>query len=743
MPAFTFSETEQLLRLDNGMLRLAWSREDGALCLVERVAGSTLIRRCSAYPVVDVACNHAQDWLGARFFVRYLSHSVSDEAGVAVVTIIIGLGPLKLADRYEVAGALIRRSVTLTNVSLDAMRVFAVRMNWPDLQLSAGTWHFEAPGNSVRPRVPLEVAAAQRLHLLPRRFFAPGLRRNSALEPAPALGPGLIALTGRPANVDTAETLLCWYYSEAQAATPFVEGAGGDGSAALTLGHTVELARVLASDQQSTLTAQLLLLVPLDWPQALDQFREIMLPLGPEPLVNRAEWISDAALYEVHPGFFGGFRGLAARLPALVELGITALVLLPIWQHQPVLGRAWEADELTDDDVYAVRDFMHLDPTLGTADELRSLVATAHSYGLRVLVDFPLHGCSSDADCVTEHPDWFLYDEDGMPAAPTRAGSDRARAGCIRFNAANPELQAYLYEQAIRHFQQYGFDGYRIVGPYTPLPHWADGASEAGNAIGMLPLLRRLRHTLRQRKRDAVLICDLHGPLFSQVHDACYDYVVHHMFVHMALNRVTPAELGDYLADYQATWPAADVRCCFVETHETCDLNPIADGLRGSRISRMLLAGMIYCGFVPVMRSGQEEDYRALRELLQLRQAHTVLRRGSVLYRRVQCDSPHVFSVTRVLGSAIVVGLLHIAPHRRTVTVNLAPIVADTAAGPYRLRELSQQHCWPEEARSAWSLTELGQVRLTLEPFSAYCLSLELYEDEAAIVCGMAQPAVE
>src|SRR5439155_8542525 len=123
----------------------------------------------------------------------------------------------------------------------------------------------------------------------------------------------------------------------------------------------------------------------------------------------------------------------------------------------------------------------------------------------------------------------------------------------------------------------------------------------------------------------------------------------HHMFLHMALNRVAPAELSEWLEDRDRALPAGVTRVCFTENHQTRIANPLADGLRGSRISRMLLAGMVFCGFVPRIWSGQERgEEHFVGQLLHMWGTQAALRHGRVLYNAVPCSSRQVFLVLRV-----------------------------------------------------------------------------------------------
>jgi alpha-glucosidase len=107
-------------------------------------------------------------------------------------------------------------------------------------------------------------------------------------------------------------------------------------------------------------------------------------------------WWQTGILYQVYPRSFqdsngdgvGDLAGIVARLPYLVELGIDAIWLSPIFTSPMA------------DFGYDIADYTSIDPLFGTLDDFDALVARAHSLGLKLLLDFvPNH--TSD-----RHP-WF------------------------------------------------------------------------------------------------------------------------------------------------------------------------------------------------------------------------------------------------------------------------------------------------------------------------------------------------
>lgn len=695
---FELIETGSELRLRTPELELGWSRESGALVVLALRGAPNVLGHGPPRAGLDVAIGAAGGWTARRSFARFLSHRLAEDEAGLTLTVSVGLGPTIVRDRYRVRGALVERRAELENAGSEDLRIFGVRLGLPNARVgNAQGCRLEAPGNSVRPRVPLAVAAAQRRDILPRRFFAPGVRGGGALEPAPTQGPGLLALHGSPPQ----QTLLCWYEARADAALPFVEGADG-WLDAVTLVHEVGLTGWLRPGERLATGAQHLTLAAGPWEEARALFRAALSPGG-----GQADWVRDTPLYLCSAADHGGLAGLAAAVPGLADLGVGALVLRPI--HLMAESQ--------------ILDLERVDPALGDAAELRGVVEAAHGAGLRVILDLALQGCAADSRHLAEHPEWFARDEAGSfviglpadaPATSVHPGV-AVGPGCYSFEWRSDELQTFLLSWACAQVDRLGLDGFRAVAPYSPALSWGRRPPHHASDGALLPLawLGRLRAELAARSPDLALLATLSGPAPGAVCDGLYDYPAHLMFVHAALRRMTCRELGDYLDDMAYAAPAGPARIGFMESHDTWEVNPLADGLRGSRISRMLQAGMALCGLVPSLWSGQEQgDEPFLRALLALWRAEPALRRGAADYTAARCDQPAVLTVLREYGGRRLLGLMHTGPRQARVSLSFPG--GEAAGLPRDLLGAAPLSGEPAD----------GGLRLLLAPFGAYCLEL-------------------
>ena len=120
-------------------------------------------------------------------------------------------------------------------------------------------------------------------------------------------------------------------------------------------------------------------------------------------------WYKDAVIYQIHvKSFFdadndgiGDFRGLLEKLDYIVELGVTALWLLPFY---PSPRR---------DDGYDIADYRGVHPEYGTLNDVRRLIAAAHERGLRVIAELVVNHTSD------QHP-WFQRARHARPGSVAR-----------------------------------------------------------------------------------------------------------------------------------------------------------------------------------------------------------------------------------------------------------------------------------------------------------------------------------
>lgn len=146
----------------------------------------------------------------------------------------------------------------------------------------------------------------------------------------------------------------------------------------------------------------------------------------------------ETVLYELHPGLEGGYAGIEARLPALAQLGITAIELMPIADFPG--ARNWGYDGVLP---YAP------DTAYGTADALKHLIDTAHGLGMMVFLDVVYNHFGPDGNYLSAYAADFF---DASAQTPWGPAIDFSR----------PQVRQYFAENALYWINEFRFDGLRL-----------------------------------------------------------------------------------------------------------------------------------------------------------------------------------------------------------------------------------------------------------------------------------------
>ena len=174
---------------------------------------------------------------------------------------------------------------------------------------------------------------------------------------------------------------------------------------------------------------------------------------GPSQLIDAdfpwqdAGWtappLGQAILYELHVGTFtaeGTFDAAIARLDHLVDLGVTALELMPVAEFAG--GRGWGYDGV---DLFAVR------AGYGGPDGLRRLVDACHRRGLAVVIDVVYNHLGPAGNHLAEFGPYFTDDHRtpwGRAVNLDGAGSD--------------EVRGFVVANAVMWLSDYHADGLRL-----------------------------------------------------------------------------------------------------------------------------------------------------------------------------------------------------------------------------------------------------------------------------------------
>ncbi len=153
--------------------------------------------------------------------------------------------------------------------------------------------------------------------------------------------------------------------------------------------------------------------------------------------------MADLVIYELHVGTFspsGTFDGVIERLPAIRDLGATAIELMPVAEFPG--GRNWGYDGVSP---YAVQS------TYGGPEGLRRLVDAAHGIGLAVLLDVVYNHLGPEGNYLSEFGPYF---------------SDRHHTiwgqGFNLDGEDSAEVRDYIVGNAVYWIREYHLDGLRL-----------------------------------------------------------------------------------------------------------------------------------------------------------------------------------------------------------------------------------------------------------------------------------------
>ena len=199
---------------------------------------------------------------------------------------------------------------------------------------------------------------------------------------------------------------------------------------------------------------------------------------------GRDEWWRGGIIYQVYPRSFmdsngdgvGDLPGIAARMGYIADLGVDAVWISPFFAS-PMC-----------DFGYDVSDYRAVDPIFGTLADFDAVLAEAHKYGLKVMIDLVVSHTSnrhpwfveSSRDRTNAKADWYTWVDpraDGTPpnnwlshfGGPAWTWNARRRQYYFHnfltqqpdLNYHNPEVREAILD-VFRFWLDRGVDGFRL-----------------------------------------------------------------------------------------------------------------------------------------------------------------------------------------------------------------------------------------------------------------------------------------
>ncbi|MFZ1291885.1 MAG: alpha-amylase family glycosyl hydrolase [Melioribacteraceae bacterium] len=174
-------------------------------------------------------------------------------------------------------------------------------------------------------------------------------------------------------------------------------------------------------------------------------------------LNDHSAWIDDAIFYEIYPRSYSSssnFHGIQNKIPEMVDLGINAVWLMPIYKGPTIHG-------------YEITDYYDFEENYGNAEDFKNLVKAFHEAGIKVVLDFVVNHTSIQHSFMqnaleygTNSPWAIFYIWDGEP------GNSNYEyffdwASLPNLNHNNIDVRKYFINVAKYWVQQFDIDGYR------------------------------------------------------------------------------------------------------------------------------------------------------------------------------------------------------------------------------------------------------------------------------------------
>ncbi len=300
--------------------------------------------------------------------------------------------------------------------------------------------------------------------------------------------------------------------------------------------------------------------------------------------------LRNMTLYSIFVRNFGGtFKAVEADLPRVRALGVDAIWLLPI---HPI-GTEKRKGSLGSP--YAISDYRAVNPEFGTMEDFVRLCETAHTLGLKVLIDVVYHHTSPDSVLVKSHPEYFYRKPDGSFGNHVGEWTD-----IIDFDFSDHALWDELID-TLCFWAQY-VDGFRCdVASLVPLAFWIEARKRVETVrSGCIWLAESVEHDFIRYSREQGLDALSDSELY-QAFDICYDYDIYPEYIAYNEGRIPLSAYVDALVRQESTFRADYVKLRFTENHDrprTAMLFPD----RAERENRIAWAffqkgmSMLYCG---------------------------------------------------------------------------------------------------------------------------------------------------
>lgn len=398
-------------------------------------------------------------------------------------------------------------------------------------------------------------------------------------------------------------------------------------------------------------------------------------------------WVQDSVFYQIFPDRFhnrdhtndppnvdpwgaeptiwnfqgGDLQGITTKLDYLLDLGVNAIYLNPIFQA-------------SSNHRYNISDYYKIDYKLGTVEDFQALIVAAHNHGIKVVLDGVFNHCGRgffafndvlENQSHSPYLNWFHLNN--VPPDAYSQGDAIDYLGwwkyksLPKFNTDNPRVRRYIFDVA-RYWIRMGADGWRLDVP---------------NEIDDPIFWEEFRAVVKNEDPDAYLMGEIWDgdPLWvgPGKFDGLMNYPIREGLIDFLMGRKTIDDFSVIINQQLDQYPRENVHAMYnlLGSHDTARIKTELEGnqekLKMAYLFLFAFPGSpaIYYGDEVGLEGGKDPDCRRafpwneeswdrdlrqhIQKLISIRKKNSALRRGS--YQEIFKDvEKGGYGFIRVLG---------------------------------------------------------------------------------------------
>ena len=386
--------------------------------------------------------------------------------------------------------------------------------------------------------------------------------------------------------------------------------------------------------------------------------------LREEEMFEVPEWAANKVVYQIFPSRYaaskpvdkklwykspitltdnlhGDLRGIIDHLDYIRELGIDVIYMTPIFKSDS-------------SHKYDTIDYYQIDPSFGTAEDLRELVQKAHQYGMKVVLDAVFNHTGREffafKDILenkekSKYLDWYFIDKFPLDNEHGQAPNFKCfgyYGGMPKLNLKNPEVEKYVTDVACYWLRECDIDGWRMdVGDEISHYFW-----------------KHFRRAVKAVKKDALIIGEIWHYAGDFLEGDEWDTVMNYPFYLNLIDLLADEKIGvsRFIQNFGYMKGRLNKKCYplmwnLIDSHDTARFVHLCNNKKKQHLAaafQLLLPGMpmIYYGDELAMpgangsdcRRGMywDEEYRDnemlewYKRLIQVRRKHACIVEGEL-----------------------------------------------------------------------------------------------------------------